>query len=79
MSELEGPAKFQERETRIREKAYELWETEGRPDGQADRHWYCAARDVDRDVERAGEDEVVITHVAADSLQSTQPEGHLAG
>ena len=31
-------------EQRIRERAYQLWEQEGRPEGRADRHWH-AARD----------------------------------
>jgi hypothetical protein len=31
-------------EERIRAKAYELWETDGRPDGQQDRHWEIAKR-----------------------------------
>ncbi|WP_062228320.1 DUF2934 domain-containing protein [Aureimonas frigidaquae] len=28
-----------EDEPRIRAKAYELWESEGRPEGRAERHW----------------------------------------
>jgi hypothetical protein len=31
-----------QREVRIRERAYELWEQEGRPAGQQERHWYRA-------------------------------------
>lgn len=31
-------------EERIRELAYEIWETEGRPDGQDARHWEMATR-----------------------------------
>jgi hypothetical protein len=31
-----------DRERRIREDAYTLWENEGRPDGQAERHWRIA-------------------------------------
>lgn len=26
----------------IRARAYQLWEEEGRPDGEADRHWFTA-------------------------------------
>lgn len=29
----------QDREYRIRNRAYELWESEGRPEGEQDRHW----------------------------------------
>ena len=31
-----------DREQRIREIAYSLWEEEGRPEGAADRHWFSA-------------------------------------
>ena len=31
-----------DREQKIRELAYQLWEAEGRPEGQADRHWFMA-------------------------------------
>ncbi|MFJ3261858.1 DUF2934 domain-containing protein [Pseudomonas sp. NPDC086581] len=29
-------------EARVRELAYQIWESEGRPDGQQDRHWRMA-------------------------------------
>ncbi|WP_247893946.1 DUF2934 domain-containing protein [Azospirillum endophyticum] len=29
----------QDRSLRIRERAYALWERDGRPDGQQERHW----------------------------------------
>ncbi|MBH0237529.1 DUF2934 domain-containing protein [Methylobrevis albus] len=32
-----------DREERIRAKAHELWVAEGRPEGQADRHWDAAS------------------------------------
>lgn len=31
-------------EQRIRELAHQIWESEGRPDGNADRHWQMAAK-----------------------------------
>jgi hypothetical protein len=33
-------------EQRIRERAYELWITTGRHDGQADQHWLMAEREL---------------------------------
>lgn len=39
----------QDRDARIRRRAHELWEAEGRPEGQADRHWSRAAEDLDRE------------------------------
>ena len=38
-----------DREDRIRQRAHEMWEAEGRPEGQADRHWSRAAEDLDRE------------------------------
>lgn len=38
-----------DREERIRQRAHELWEQAGRPDGHADQHWERAAQDLDRE------------------------------
>ncbi|NYZ17321.1 DUF2934 domain-containing protein [Azospirillum sp. RWY-5-1] len=34
-------------DTRIRDRAYELWESEGRPDGRHEEHWHQARRELD--------------------------------
>ncbi len=39
--------RFLLREDRIRRRAYEIWEREGRPDGRASEHWYRAAGEFD--------------------------------
>jgi hypothetical protein len=44
-------------EDRIRNRAYELWEAEGRPEGREVDHWLRAAQDVSGEV--AGETSVV--------------------
>lgn len=31
-----------DREDRIRARAYQLWEEEGRPEGRAEQHWFTA-------------------------------------
>jgi hypothetical protein len=36
-----------QREIRIRERAYELWEQEGRSAGQQERHWYRAEAEME--------------------------------
>jgi hypothetical protein len=36
-------------EDRIRDKAYALWEQEGRPEGAHDRHWDMARRMVEEE------------------------------
>jgi hypothetical protein len=34
---------------RTRERAYFLWEQEGRPEGRADEHWHAARRHLRRE------------------------------
>jgi hypothetical protein len=38
-----------DREERIRQRAHQIWEQEGRPEGEAQRHWDRAAEDLDRE------------------------------
>jgi hypothetical protein len=33
-------------EQHIRQRAYEIWETLGRPEGDSDRHWLTAEREI---------------------------------
>lgn len=35
------------KEERIRRRAYEIWEREGRPDGEHDRHWHQAEKELE--------------------------------
>ena len=35
-----------EREDRIRQRAYEIWEREGRPEGREERHWDAAKEEI---------------------------------
>jgi Protein of unknown function (DUF2934) len=42
------PAPMVDKEQRIREIAYRLWEEDGRPIGQADRHWQMATKLADQ-------------------------------
>ncbi|MCW0001215.1 DUF2934 domain-containing protein [Pararhizobium sp. YC-54] len=36
-----------DRETRIRQRAYQLWQDEGSPEGKHEEHWAQAAREID--------------------------------
>ena len=45
---------------RIRERAYELWERSGRPDGRADEYWWQAEREL-------GSIEIRVTAEASDA------------
>jgi hypothetical protein len=38
-----------DRHEKIQQRAYQIWEREGRPDGQHERHWRQAIDELDRD------------------------------
>lgn len=44
-----------QREQRIRQMALEIWEAEGRPDGQEQRHWAMAERLIEAEIRAANE------------------------
>ena len=46
-----------EREDRIRNRAYELWQRDGAPDGKPDDHWYQAEREIDQGYSEIGPDD----------------------
>lgn len=37
----------EQRDDRVRERAYEIWESEGRPEAQSEAHWARACQEVD--------------------------------
>lgn len=45
-----------QREQRIRQLAREIWEAEGRPDGQEQRHWAMAERLIEAEISAAQQD-----------------------
>jgi len=45
------PEVEQEKERLIRERAYEIWEREGQPEGREVEHWLRARRELDPDDE----------------------------
>ena len=58
-----------DREAKIRRRAHELWEQEGRPEGRADAHWERAAQDLDR------EDADIQCEGAAGEKPGVRPQG----
>ncbi|MDK1385335.1 DUF2934 domain-containing protein [Sinorhizobium sp. 8-89] len=42
-----------DREELIRRRAYAIWEKEGRPEGQDQRHWEQASREMQREENRS--------------------------
>jgi hypothetical protein len=39
----------EDRQALIRQRAYQIWEREGRPEGHMDRHWHQAEREIDQE------------------------------
>jgi hypothetical protein len=37
---------YKDYEARVRQRAYEIWQREGEPDGRADEHWALAREEV---------------------------------
>ncbi|MNK23327.1 hypothetical protein D3C87_416180 [compost metagenome] len=48
-----GPMEEHERRERIAELARQIWEAEGRPDGQGTRHWLMAERLLEAELQAA--------------------------
>jgi hypothetical protein len=67
---------------RIRERAYAIWESEGRPEGCAERHWSAAEQEIgyangaaDRDMTQATRPNASDAELQANAYgqQDTQP------
>ena len=43
---MEGTTMDQALQTRIRHRAYEIWDARGRPDGESGAHWLAAEREL---------------------------------
>jgi hypothetical protein len=56
----------QDREARIRRRAHEIWEQEGRPEGFAEKHWSRAVHDVERKDEEAPDERRQAERTASD-------------
>ncbi|RWB57424.1 MAG: DUF2934 domain-containing protein, partial [Mesorhizobium sp.] len=53
-----------DREDKIRERAYQIWEREGRIHGDPERHWHQAEAEIDR--------EAALPLTAGDALPETR-------
>lgn len=60
-----------DREEQIRQRAHQLWEQEGRPEGREAEHWEQAAREFDADAPSHGD--------AVGLSTSLQPGGTVPG
>lgn len=64
-----------EREDRIRQRAHQLWEEQGRPDGRHDEHWSQASSEIGEDGGTGGEGTGGGDMPPAPRLQEDPPEG----
>jgi hypothetical protein len=48
---LAGKGVMTDREDRMRERAYQIWEEQGRPEGRDLEHWHEAARQLHEDID----------------------------
>jgi hypothetical protein len=51
VTDMTDEAQRSGREHRVRERAYKIWEEQGRPGGQHDDHWHQANREIDDETE----------------------------
>jgi len=67
----------EDREERIRQRAYQLWEADGSPEGRADDYWHKAAAQIDAatgagtDASEVAADQTAKRRVAGDPLQES--------
>ena len=67
-----------EREDRIRQRAHQLWEEQGRPEGRHDEHWSQASSEIGEDGEDSqggGDTASTGDFTPAHRLQEDPPEG----
>ncbi|HET6468412.1 MAG TPA: DUF2934 domain-containing protein [Geminicoccaceae bacterium] len=62
-----------DREQRIRNRAFELWERAGRPEGRQAEHWQEAEREIREEEERTGAHGMGLAEPAA-AYQEEMPE-----
>ena len=58
-----------DREETLRQRAYEKWEADGRPEGQHEKHW----RDAESEFSTAGGEELEIDHGIVKNEESQSP------
>lgn len=62
---MEPNITVEEIQSRIRARAYEIWQAEGRPHGMAEHHWLAAEREVLEEVDRSGATGPAVVDAAA--------------
>lgn len=58
-----------DRNERIRQRAHEIWESEGRPEGRDAEHWSRAEQEIDEQMGQAGS-----ASADADELMEARPD-----
>lgn len=57
-----------DRETRIRQRAYQLWQDEGAPEGKHEDHWARAEREIDS-ADGVSEDDAVDPGIVREAVR----------
>ncbi len=57
-----------DRQERIRQRAFELWEQAGRPEGDHEKHWHQAVREIEAEDGFAQHEEATIAERAPSDL-----------
>ena len=60
-----------DRDARIRARAHEIWEKEGRPDGAEKQHWEQASREIDQQEAESGSGTAVKRKTAPAEREAT--------
>ncbi len=77
-----------DREERIRQRAYGIWQEEGEPHGRAAEHWHRAERELDEQTDGIGEEQPTVGPDSHDEpvpvpdigrASSLQPGGTIPG
>jgi hypothetical protein len=61
-------------EERVRRRAHEIWEQEGRPEGRAGEHWAQASREIEAEGDSPATQDDAPTPTAPDGAGSTPAE-----
>ena len=62
-----------ERERRIRERAYAIWQSEGCPEGRQEEHWRQASEAIDREASERRESDTGRFDPTSDAMLSGTP------
>jgi hypothetical protein len=66
-------------EDRVRVRAYELWENDGRPDGRSEHYWHRARVEIDQGVGQSTDTPPASAQQESSSAKTTDPHPGMMG